>query len=185
MGTFDDDGLHDAVVNRLELLEQFYQRDHLPNCTGFLADWKVEERTFGAYYLKNTAVLIQIICSHNGLPLRGSLTLDQEEALDAMFEEIGLDSLAPQKALSHVKDLRTPFDSEYTSETLEHQRQKMAHWSVRNLESGHPPSTTSNILLYPLSEVSNKEGSGDRPKKVMDEYKAATKTPFNCLGLRQ
>ena len=172
-------GLHPTrprLVDRLELLERFYsihRPDHLPNCPRVLADWKGEEKNLWSLLReKYGSDPDHLFPLHDGPRLRGTLTLDQEEALDAMFVELGLNSVAPNKPLSHVKDTRTPF--ERMRETLEYQRQKMAHWSVRSLESGHGPSGSSSIFRYPRTEESGPEGSGDRPKNVVDteEYEA-------------
>ena len=166
-------GLHPTrprLVDRLELLERFYsihRPDHLPNCPRVLADWKGEEKNLWSLLReKYGSDPDHLFPLNDGPRLRGSLTLDQEEVLDAMFVELGLNSVDPKKPLSHVKDSRTPF--ERMRETLEHQRQKMAHWSVRNVESGHGPSATSNIFQNPQSEASRPEGTWDRPKKAVD-----------------
>jgi hypothetical protein len=174
-------GLHPTrprLGDRLELLERFYyihRPDHLPNCPRILADWKGEEKKLWSILReKYGSDPDHLFPLDNGPRLKGSLTLDQEEALDAMFVELGLNSVAPKTAPSN-KDQRTPF--ERMKETLQHQREKMAHWSGRNLESGKDPSAATNSFQHFQSEESrytDDDTRGDRPKKALDkdEYEA-------------
>jgi Protein of unknown function (DUF726) len=173
-------GLHPSrprLVDRLELLERFYsihRPDHLPNCQRILADWKGEEKKLWSILReKYGSDPDHLFPLSDGPRLKGGLNLDQEEALDAMFVELGLNSVAPEKGPS-TKDQRSPF--ERMRETLQHQRAKMAH-SDRNFDSEHGPSTASNIFQQSQSQRSRESDdgkSGDRPKTAgdKDEYEA-------------
>jgi len=138
---------HPRLRDRLELLERFYsvhRPDHLPNCLRILSDWQGEEnklwRILHQKYGRDPDHLFPLL---EGPRMRGSLTLDQEEALDAMFVELGYNSVAPKKEPSGERDQRTPL--ERMREGWDHQKQRMAaNRSSKNLDSMHGPSSGLN-----------------------------------------
>lgn len=109
-------GLHPTnprLASPLELLERFYsifRPDHLPNCTRILNSWRGEKAQLWSVlrekYGRDPDHLFPLA---SGPRVNGSLTLDQEEALDQIFVELGYNSVAPSTQLPK-RQQPTPFE---------------------------------------------------------------------------
>lgn len=171
-------GLHPSrprLTDRLELLERFYaihRPDHLPNCPRILSDWKGEEKKlWSILHEKYGSDPDHLFPLEDGPRLRGRLSVDQEETLDAMFVELGLNSVAPKKQVSE-KNQRTPF--ERMRESWQHQRQNAGQQTGAPLDSMHGPSSVSSGFQSSqhLERERNELQNGNRPNKKVeqDEY---------------
>ncbi len=163
-------GLHPTrprLTDRLELLERFYsvvRPDHLPNCSRILSDWYGDEKQLWSIlrekYGRDPDHLFPLA---NGPRLQGNLTLEQEEALDLMFVELGYNSVAPAKDTGH-KGQRTPLER-MREGWKERRRQKMNYGSSRPCDSMHGPSSNTNDFL----------GSANPETEYEQTYKEKTK----------
>lgn len=142
-------GLHPTrprLTDRMELLERFYsvvRPDHVPNCARILSDWQGDEkRLWGVLRDKYGRDPDHLFPLDDGPRLQGNLTLEQEEALDLMFVELGYNSVAPSKDVRH-KSQRTPLER-MREGWNEHRRQRSHQGSSRRFDSMHGPSSAGD-----------------------------------------
>ena len=162
-------GLHPTsprLNNRLELLERFYSihsPDHIPKCEKILSSWEGEERQlWGVLYEKYGCTPDHLFPLEDGSRIRGSLTIEQEEALDQIFVELGYNSAAP-KQQRPVQDQVTPIE-----------RMK-ASWDERNKNSTVPGPKDGNKKAHRSFDsmhgppINFDNSKSDRPPHDQDE----------------
>lgn len=170
-------GLHPTkprLYDRMELLERFYSvysPEHVPKCEKILKNWKGEERKLWSVlrekYGRDPDHLFPL---DGGERSKRALTLDQEEALNLMFVELGYNSAAPDQR-KKPENQSTPLE-------------RMTKGWERNGWQASNKDEISRVLSHRFDSVHGRHSS--RVQSVQDSkdnaFNASEKESFDNTG---